>query len=166
MELIVLLGASVRRDGAPSRALVRRIAGAERLAARHPQALILCSGGLGRYPPSEASLMVAHLTAAGVEPTRLVVDEASLDTLQTCAVAARLARTRGLCAVAVCTCTFHSLRARIILRLLGVKASCAAVPAGLTEMGALAWLRMRLREGLAIPYDVVATLAQRRRLLD
>jgi vancomycin permeability regulator SanA len=163
-ELIVLLGAAVRRDGSPSRALQRRIAGAERLAARHPEALIFCSGGVGRHPPSEASIMVARLAAAGVPRSRLLVDEASLDTLQTCAAAARAARARGFSELAVCTCAFHSFRARMILRLLGMPARCAAVPAGIREMGLLSWVRMRLREVLAIPYDAVATLAQRRRL--
>jgi vancomycin permeability regulator SanA len=109
--------------------------------------------------------MVAELTAAGVSPARLLVDEASLDTLQSCAAAVRIARARGLADLAVCTCAFHSFRARMILRLLGMPARCAAVPAGIGEMGLFAWGRMRLREMLAIPYDAVATLAQRRRLI-
>lgn len=109
--------------------------------------------------------MAARLAAAGVEPERLVLDDASRDTLQTAAAAARFIRGRSLAGAIVCSDSYHAPRARLILELLGVRTRSGAVPAGLAEMGWRAWLRMRIREGLALPYDGVLAAVQRRRLL-
>ena len=160
--LIVILGAAVRRDGSPSAALLRRIERGRRLALDHPEALIFCSGGVGRHGPSEASIMAERLVADGVAADRLILDEASLDTLQTGIAAARFIRARGLPGAIVCTDSYHAPRTRLILWALGVATRDGSAPAGLRQMGAVEWLRMRLRELPAIPYDGVLALAKRR----
>jgi len=86
----------VRPDGGASPALLRRIDGGFKLASAYPKSLVFCSGGIGRYGPSEASIIADRLTTLGLPPERLVLDEASLDTLQTvvAAHAADLRRAR------------------------------------------------------------------------
>ena len=103
--LIVILGAAVRPDGKASPALLRRIAGGRALALAHPEAPVVCSGAVGRFGPSEASIMAEVLTAGGVAADRLVLDEESRDTLQTGLAAARYVRTHGLAGAIVCTDT-------------------------------------------------------------
>lgn len=159
--LIVILGAAVRPDGSASAALLRRIEGGRRLALAHPRALVFCSGGVGRYGPSEASIMAERLIAGGVAPERLVLDEASMDTLQTGVAAARFIREEGLAGAIVCTDSYHAPRTRLILAALGVRSVDGSVRAGVRQMGRLQWTRMRLREIPAIPYDAILALAKR-----
>jgi len=159
--LIVILGAAVRPDGRASPALLRRIAGGHALAQAHPEAPIFCSGAVGRFGPSEASIMAEVLTARGVPKDRLVLDEDSRDTLQTGLAAARHIRAEGLAGAIVCTDSYHAPRSRMILHALGVHTLDGSVPAGVPQMGAGAWLRMRLRELPAIPYDGALALMKR-----
>lgn len=159
--LIVILGAAVRKDGRASPALLRRIEGGRRLAEEHPDSPVFCSGGIGRYGPSEASIMAERLLAQGLAPDRLALDEVSLDTLQTGLAAARFIRAHGLAGAIVCSDSYHVPRTRLILAALGVRTLDGSVKAGPRQMGWGAWLRMRLREIPAIPYDGVLALMKR-----
>lgn len=161
--LIVIFGAAVRPDGSPSAALLRRIGYGLQAARAHPEASLLCSGGVGRAGPSEASVMLDVLRREGVADDRLVPDEASLDTLQSVAVAARLARRLASPFVVACSDGYHLPRIRLMLWLLGVR-SMAGPQSG--PRGDLRHrIGMALREIPAIPYDAVLVAAQRRRLL-
>ena len=161
--LIVIFGAAVRADGLPSAALLRRIGYGLEAARARPEASVLCSGGVGRVGPSEASVMVEALTRGGVPPGRLIADEASLDTLQSVAAAARLARARGNPFVVACSDGYHLPRIRLMLAVLGVRS--VAGPRSGPRGTRLHRLAMALREIPAIPYDVALVAAQRRRLL-
>lgn len=163
-HLIVVLGAAVRPDGRASAALLRRIEGGRRLALSHPGALVFCSGGIGRYGPSEASIMAERLVEGGVAADRLILDEYSLDTLQTVVAAARVIAQRDLPGAIVCTDSYHTPRTRLIFTALGVPSLDGSVKAGPGQMGWPAWWRMRLREVPAIPYDGILALTKRRGL--
>jgi vancomycin permeability regulator SanA len=161
--LIVIFGAAVRADGRPSAALLRRIGYGLQAARDHPHAPVLCSGGVGRAGPSEASVMVEVLLREGVPRERLLLDEDSLDTLQSVAVAARRARALGSPYVVACSDGYHLPRIRLMLGVLGVRTVAAARPGPPGDP----WrhVGMALREIPAIPYDVVLVAAQKRRLL-
>ena len=161
--LIVIFGAAVRGDGSPSAALLRRIGYGLEAARAHPQASVLCSGGVGRAGPSEASVMLDVLRREGVAEARLIADEDSLDTLQSVAVAARLARRSGSPFVVACSDGYHLPRIRLMLWLLGVRS--VAGPRGGPRGDLRHRIGMALREVPAIPYDAVLVATQRRRLL-
>ena len=150
--LIVIFGAAIRPDGSPSQALLRRIGYGLAAAAQHPNAPILCSGGAPRPGPSEASIMAQALSRAGVAAERLILDEQSLDTLQNVAAAVQSARAGGHDPVIVCSDAYHLPRIRMKLAFHGVRSVAGPVARG-PQKGAYGhWLRMSLREGLAIPY--------------
>jgi uncharacterized SAM-binding protein YcdF (DUF218 family) len=158
-NLIVVLGAAVRPDGSPSPSLARRIAYAAVAARSEPEALIFCSGGQGRFGPSEASVIAAGLSSSAPR-AQLVLDESSKDTLQSVTAAVRFARTNGVPCCVVCTDGYHLPRVRLLFWLLGVSSKAPASkprPAGRLRYR----LWMRFREVVAIPYDVVAILLQR-----
>lgn len=161
--LIVIFGAAVRADGRPSAALLRRIGYGLQAAHAWPDAQVLCSGGVGRAGPSEASVMIEALRREGVAGRRLIPDEDSLDTLQSVAVAARQARALGSPFVAACSDGYHLPRIRLTLAVMGVR----SVPGPRDGPAGGRWHRlgMALREVPAIPYDVVLAAAQKRRLL-
>ncbi len=161
--LIVIFGAAVRADGSPSAALLRRTGYGLQAARAWPAAPLLCSGGVGRVGPSEASVMLEVLTRGGVAPDRLVPDGESLDTLQSVAVAARRARALDSPFVVVCSDGYHLPRIRLMLAVLGVRS--VPGPRGGARGDLRHRLGMALREIPAIPYDVVLVAAQKRRLL-
>jgi uncharacterized SAM-binding protein YcdF (DUF218 family) len=162
---IVIFGAAVRADGRPSPALARRIGYGLRAAAATPDAPILCSGAVGCEGPSEASVMAKALTARGVDPARIVLDEESRDTLQSAVAAARFVRTRRLSGVIACSDRYHLPRIRLLLAALGVASVAGPLEPGRAGTRLRHWIRMRLREALAIPYDLAIVLVRRRAFL-
>jgi uncharacterized SAM-binding protein YcdF (DUF218 family) len=162
---IVIFGAALLADGRPSPSLLRRIGYGLKAAAVHPDALILCSGGVGRAGPSEASIMAEVLLRRGVAPGRLVLEETSLDTLQSVIAAARFVRRRGLDGAVVCSDRYHLPRIRLMLAALGIATAPGPTAPGLAGTRLVYWLRMYLREALAIPYDVGIVLVRRREFL-
>lgn len=161
---IVIFGAAVRANGRPSPALARRI-GYGLKAALACEAPVLCSGAAGKVGPSEASVMAQALEAGGLPPARLVLDEASRDTLQSVLVAARFLRQRDLTRCIVCSDGYHLPRIRLLLGALGVRTQAGPVPRGPAGSRRRNWLRMVLREALAIPYDLAIVLARRPALM-
>jgi uncharacterized SAM-binding protein YcdF (DUF218 family) len=162
---IVIFGAAVRADGRPSPALARRIGYAVEAAAALPAATIFCSGAAGPVGPSEASVMAAGLQAHGVDRARLVLDEDSRDTLQSAVAAARFLRSRGLSRAVVCSDRYHIPRIRLLLGALGVATVAGPLLPGRGGTRRAYWMRMRLREALAIPYDLAIVLVRRRSFL-
>jgi vancomycin permeability regulator SanA len=160
---IVIFGAAVMADGRPSPSLSRRIRYGARAAAAWPDAAVFCSGGLGAVPPSEASIMRDRLVAGGVDPARIVLDEASLDTLQSVVAAARFVRRQGLDGCVVCTDSYHQPRCRLLLALLGIHAEAGPLERGPSGTRRRYWVKMHLREALALPYDTAIVLARLRR---
>ena len=105
--------------------------------------------------------MAERLAGMGLAADRLVLDEQSLDTLQTVVAAARYVRAHDLPGVIVCTDSYHTPRTRLCFAALGVPSVDGSVLAGPRQMGWGAWWRMRLREIPAIPYDGVLALTKR-----
>lgn len=163
--LIVIFGAAIRPDGEPSAALLRRIGYGLEAAQRHPDAPILCSGGAPRPGPTEASIMARILRREGVAPERLILDEASLNTLDNVAAAVRCVREGDHAEVIACSDAYHLPRIRMKLALHGVKCRPGPVSWGPARGGVLHWLGMSLREGVAISYYLLVLLvpAGRRR---
>ena len=161
-RLIVLFGAAVREDGTPSPALRRRIFYAASAAALMPDADLFLSGGVGRNGPSEASVMRDAL-ARSIDPERLHLDEQSMDTLAQVRAATAFARSHGYDEVVIATDRYHQPRIRALFWLEGM-ASLSVVFARdhRPELAHYRW-RMWLREGAAIPYDIVASLFTRRK---
>ncbi|MDE2486663.1 MAG: YdcF family protein [Alphaproteobacteria bacterium] len=162
---IVVFGAAVRAGGRPSPALARRIGYAAIAGQNLPEAPILCSGGVGRAGPSEASVIAAGLLGHGLAPERLVLDEASADTLQSVVAAAAFVRARSLSGCVICSDRYHITRIRLLLGALGVASAPGPLRPGRAGASLRHWTRMRLREALATPYDLAIVLARRPALL-
>jgi len=158
---IVVFGAAVLADGRASPSLRRRIGYGARAAAQWPDAPVFCSGGIGAAGPSEASIIEAGLTGHGIDPSRLVLDEASLDTLQSVVAAARFARSVGVDGCVICSDRYHMPRIRLLLAVLGVRTRAGPTASGLQGTRRYYWIKMHLREALAIPYDLAIVLARR-----
>ena len=103
--------------------------------------------------------MAEILVGEGVAAGRLILDEASLDTLENCAAVAAQVRRGGYPYVLACTDRYHLPRVCLLLRLMGVASRPG--PAG---AGPPFWhgLGMVLREMLALPHSVLRFLIRPR----
>ena len=148
----------MRPGGRPSGTLLLRVESAVAFGARFAEPLFVPTGGVGRFGPSEASVMAAMLEARGVPRGRILPEETGTDTLSSARAVVALLRTRGIGApVFVATSLYHQPRCLLVLRLLGVRARAAMPPMPVATHW---WRRCYwwLREVPAIPYDAVLAL--------
>lgn len=160
-RLIVVFGAVVRPDGSPSASLLRRARHGAAAAMAHPDAPVLCSGGVCRPgTPSEASIIARVLVEEGVPSARLLLDEASLSTLDNVEATVAQVRAGGHLSVIACSDAYHLPRIRILLALHGVRSLAwpCAEPAPFGHR-----LSMALRECLAVPHNIARAMARRAR---
>ncbi len=157
--LIVIFGAALTADGRVSPAMARRVGYGRQAADSWPEAPVLCSGGVGRSGPSEASVMISELLTRGLSAERLAADHVSLDTLQTVLVAVRMARDEGRPFVVACSDGYHLPRIRLMLAILGVRS--VAGPQGGPRGPWPHRLRMAAREVAALPYDAAILIWRR-----
>jgi uncharacterized SAM-binding protein YcdF (DUF218 family) len=161
--LIVIFGAAVRPDGSASEALLRRIGYGLEAAARYPDAPILCSGGVCRPGPSEASIMADMLLKKGVAPERLILDERSRDTLENATAAAAEVARGGHPYVVACSDGYHLPRIQLLLRLMGVASRPAPPRRGPARAPLAHGVGMGLRETLAVPHNLAVLMARQAR---
>lgn len=141
---IVVLGSGTP-GGKVSPVLAARLDVALQQAARHPQAVVVVSGGvdLGETR-SEARIMGDYLRAAGLPASRIVQEEKSSSTEQNLLFSKPLLAQRGVSPtqpVQLVTSDFHTLRARWIAERAGYgQVSLAGAPTPL-YVRYNAWLR-------------------------
>lgn len=130
-DYLLVLGALVNPNGQPSAALAARCDTAADFLEKHPDAkAVLCGGQGGNEPRAEADAMYDYMTARGIAPARLLLDDSSTNTIENIRnaealiMADYLTETKDslppeeaekfLC-VAVVTSDYHLARARVLM---------------------------------------------------
>lgn len=159
---IVIFGAAVRPDGRPSRTLRRRVVAAAVFARRFPAALLVPTGGVGRHGEAEAVVMARLLRSLGVPGGRILIEPTGTDTLSSVRAVARLLRRGGHTGrVYVATSAYHIPRCVLLLRLAGLNARAGKPPPGPAARAIGQRWFWRLRESVALPWDMALILAMR-----
>jgi uncharacterized SAM-binding protein YcdF (DUF218 family) len=158
----VIFGAAVCPGGRPSTTLRWRVDAAAAFGMRFAAPLFVPTGGVGRFGPSEASVMAKLLAAHGIPAGRILLEETGTDTLSSARAVVRLLRARKIVApVFAATSGYHLPRCLVLLRVFGVPAHAAGppfVPAASRWFMRCYWW---LRETAALPYDAVLALLLR-----
>lgn len=148
-RIIIVLGAAVRSDGSPSPALRRRVEHAVGLLRAHADACLLFTGGLGRYPPSEAEVMARIAEQHGIAREQMLLEERAANTGESARFCAALLAGRVVGSMVLVTDAYHQRRARLAFRRAGlsVAGSSPSVPPTASR-----WARTRrvLREWLGL----------------
>lgn len=151
-DVIIVLGSQVRPDGQPGTSLARRAAHAAALYRQGYAGFVLCSGGVGDYPPSEARAACGRVVELGVPPEAIVYEEAAHSTEENAAFSAAIMRARGWRSAILATDGFHLFRATWMFQRAGVTVypSPAQITAG--PMATVERLGREVREvfGLAL----------------
>lgn len=117
-DAVLVLGARVYALDRPSATLERRLDTALAYLGTHPAAVaVLCGGQGANEPVTEAAAMYAYLAKHGADTSRVLIDDASNNTIQNIANAKALLAQRfpNGCTTAVITSDFHLARARRLM---------------------------------------------------
>ena len=165
--VIIIFGAAVLKDGSPSGALRRRVAGAISAGRGLAHPLYMPTGGKGRFGDAEAYVMKQILLDAGIDTSDIICDAEAKDTVASAVNCAKIIRAMADAhLVAVCSDRYHVPRCMILLRVLGIRAYGVQIESGRKANGSLRWLCYYLRECAAIIVDTPMLILQRRKLLD
>mgnify|MGYP004476306119 CR=1 FL=1 len=120
LDYIVVLGANLNADGSPKETLRYRLDEAAAYLERNPETTCVVSGGQGPDEPcSEAESMARYLEAAGVNASRVILEDRSTTTAENLRFSAALLDSPDA-SVGVVTNDFHVLRATRIARRQGL----------------------------------------------
>ena len=124
---VVVLGCKVRGT-VPSLSLYHRIEAAGEYLEEHPDAMCILSGGMGDAEDiSEAECMYRYLVDRGIDPDRLIKEEASSTTRENIANSKRIIGQRGLSPdLALVTNGYHQYRAQLIASEQGLEAGAVS----------------------------------------
>lgn len=144
LKAIIVLGSGTP-NGQPSPALRARLDKARELAAAHPAAWVVVSGGVDfGETASEGRIMGDYLRAQGMAAERILQEERSTSTELNLRYSLPLLQAKGLdlaSPVAVVTSDFHTVRAQRIARRIGYTQSVVAAAPTPLYLRYNAWLR-------------------------
>lgn len=161
-SFIVVFGAAVRADGAPSGTLERRVRSAWLFGRRWNDVRYLVSGGIGATPYPEWQVMQRLLVEAGVPSERIIAEPNGVDTLsqvRNCVTILRELDAAG--DVWIATSRYHQARCWLLFRLLGIKTSLVPALSDLPGVPLRKLLFFWVREILALPYDALVVLCMK-----
>jgi uncharacterized SAM-binding protein YcdF (DUF218 family) len=121
-DVIVVLGARVWPSGRPSDALTRRTLHAVKLYKEDLAAILVFSGGLGTYPPTEAQAAARLAMDQGVPQEAIVLEEEGHSTEESAFFVSEIMRTRGWQKAIVVSDAYHLWRAKLLFGKAGIEA--------------------------------------------
>jgi uncharacterized SAM-binding protein YcdF (DUF218 family) len=148
-DVIIVLGAAVWQSG-PSPALQARVWRGSRLYHEGRADYLLCAGGLGQFPPTEAEAMAVLARSWDVEPERIMLEAQSTNTRENLINAAGIMSENGWTRALIVTDYFHMKRAATIAKDLGIEVLRAPVSVEKTHYVRSERIRYTLRECLAV----------------
>lgn len=121
-DTIIVLGSAVWSGERPGPSLAARTRHAIALYKAGYASHLIFSGGLGRFPPSEAEAMQRLATSAGVPADAIVLEDQSHSTEENLANSKALMDAHGWHSALIVSDPFHLLRAETMAHDLGIEA--------------------------------------------
>ena len=116
LDYLIVLGAQVREDG-PSAVLKYRLDAAVDYLKENESTLCIVTGGKGESEPlTEGEGMKQYLTAQGIDPARILVEDQARNTVQNIQFSKQLMTSPGA-STALVTNNFHVTRATALARI-------------------------------------------------
>jgi uncharacterized SAM-binding protein YcdF (DUF218 family) len=158
-DAIVVMGAAVWAGGTPSPALFRRALHGVRVCRERNAAILLLTGGVGRHPPSEASVMREIALSCGIQRERIVLEEDSTTTYGSTRRCSRILHRWGHQRIVVVTDAYHLFRTVLLFLAWGFEVEGVATP---ENRGMVSWpcrLHRRAREAAALTWYLFRIVA-------
>lgn len=149
-DAIVILGAAVAPGGYAGNSLHERTMRAVELHRRGLAPRIICTGGVGRYPPSEASVEARVAMKAGVRREDLFLEETSKSTWGNAVNASDICRQHGWKRVIVVSDPYHLWRAKRDFERAGLSATTSPALKSTLNTEPYSRVKMTLREAFGV----------------
>ena len=166
---IVVFGCAVLDDGTPSPALARRLERAFEAALADPSALVVVSGGAVASAHPEGQVMRRWLTARGLAPQRILVEDQARFTLENAELVAPMLKRANVREVTLVTERFHMVRSAHLLQVAmagkGLTQTTLNLAPADDRLSGRALVERAVREAKAFRRDVVNQLGVRLREL-
>jgi uncharacterized SAM-binding protein YcdF (DUF218 family) len=121
-DVIVVLGSRVQRGGRLSPSLSRRARWAAELYKRGLAPVVICSGGLGDNPPTEAEAACSLIQSLGVPQSAIVLETQARSTEETLLYVAAIMQEQGWDSAVVVSDGYHLARTAMLFSQAGVRA--------------------------------------------
>jgi len=154
-DAVIFFGAMVWKGGKPSPSLRRRAVHGASMVRSGKAPVLIVTGGIGKHPPSEASLIRTLAIEQGVPETRIFVDESSFSTLDIAIACANIMNRNGWSKAWVVSDSYHLPRCVLLLRQFGIVAKGSAPDQSASGNAGLKWYYLCFREILAFPWSVL-----------
>lgn len=129
-DVIIVLGAGLRRDGRPGPALTRRSLQAADLWRKGSAPAVICAGGQAEsFPRSEADACREILRRQGLPQSAILLEDTSRSTEENALFSSRLMAERGWTSAVLVSDSYHMLRAGWLFSQQGVEVYASPVPA-------------------------------------
>lgn len=158
LDAVIVLGAAVWEGGVPSPSLLRRTLYGCNLLLSGEARLLIASGGVGRFPPSEASVIRRIALENGVPSHSILLEERARSTVENAFFSTALLRANKCSSAWIVSDRYHLLRAVVLFRQLGIHAKGRAPDLHGTGTRRVIWYYLHLRELLALPSSLARML--------
>ncbi|WP_051569078.1 YdcF family protein [Alkaliphilus transvaalensis] len=148
-DVIIVLGAAVWPTG-PSPALQARVYRSNEIYKEGFSNSFILTGGLGKYPPTEAEAMAKILSNLGIEENALFLEDQATNTRENIKFSKKIMEEQGWETAIIVTDVFHMKRALLLASDYGIKAYGASVKNTHLYSNKLYKFRYTAREVLAI----------------
>jgi uncharacterized SAM-binding protein YcdF (DUF218 family) len=152
-DVIIVLGAAVWAGGVASPSLKRRALHGAKLVKLGHADILIASGGEGRHPPTEASVIRTLAVKEGLAQDGIILDEKSTSTLESAINCKNILQSNDWSSAIVVSDRYHLFRAVFLLRRLGLTVFPSAADTGGTGTSRLRWYWLHARELFAIPWS-------------
>jgi len=157
-DVIIVLGAAVWEGGRPSPALRRRLLHAVTLMKEGKADYLLVTGGLGKYPPTEAAMMKDLATDEGIPAEKIITEEKGTTTFESITECVRIMRNNDWLSSVVVSDPYHLFRATFVFRCFGISAVGSGAKGGRQANTTIKWWYYHLREIIALFWYVILVL--------
>lgn len=155
LDVAVVLGAAVWEGGKPSPSLLRRTVHGARLVLGGKAKVLIVSGGVGRFPPSEAAVMQRIALEQGISEQSILMDERSANTLESAIRCSEIIKNQGWQSAWIVSDRYHLIRSVVLFRKMGILAKGSAPDRHGTGTSRAHWYYLHARELLALPWSLL-----------
>lgn len=160
-DVVIVMGAALRKNGQASPALKRRVLHGVNLIKAGKAGYLLVTGGIGKYGPSEASVMKQLAVSWGIPPEKIIMDERGTTTFKNAKECIRIMKQYNWHTPVIVSDSYHIPRSLFAFRGLGIHADGNGTKQGRETNTSWKWWYFHMREIIAFFWYIILILLEK-----